>query len=50
MVDAKFRLSGVLTPAELKTLTDRVDNYDFESALKCLSGIASRLSLDLEGE
>jgi hypothetical protein len=38
----------VLTPAEIKTLTERVGNFDFEAALKCLSGIASRLSLNLE--
>ena len=50
IVDAKSRLSGVLTPAEIKTLTERVGNFDFEAALRCLSGIASRLSLNLEGE
>jgi PAS domain S-box-containing protein len=50
IVDAKSRLSGVLTPAEIKTLTERVGSFDFEAALRCLSGIASRLSLNLEGE
>jgi CheY-like chemotaxis protein len=50
IVDAKSRLSGVLTPAEIKTLSDRVGNFDFDAALKCLSGIASRLSLNLEGQ
>jgi HPt (histidine-containing phosphotransfer) domain-containing protein len=50
IVDAKPRLAGVLTPAEIKTLADRVGNFDFEAALKCLSGIASRLSLNLEGK
>jgi len=49
IVDAKSRLSGVLTPAEIKTLAERVGNFDFEAALRCLSGIASRLSLNLEG-
>jgi two-component system sensor histidine kinase/response regulator len=49
IVDAKSRLAGVLTPAEIKALTDRVGNFDFDAALKCLSGIASRLSLNLEG-
>jgi two-component system sensor histidine kinase/response regulator len=49
ILDAKPRLSGVLTPAEIKTLADRVGNFDFDAALKCLSGIASRLSLNLEG-
>jgi PAS domain S-box-containing protein len=50
IVDAKPRLAGVLTPAEIKTLADRVGNFDFEAALKCLSSIASRLSLNLEGK
>jgi hypothetical protein len=39
-----------LTPAEIKTLSDRVGNFEFDAALACLSGIASRLSLNLEGE
>lgn len=50
IVDAKSSLVGVLTPGEIKTLTERVGNFDFDSALKCLSGIASRLSLNLEGK
>ncbi|MEX2167303.1 MAG: response regulator [Methyloceanibacter sp.] len=50
IVDAKSNLAGVLTPAEIKTLSDRVGNFDFEAALKCLSGIASRLQLNLEGK
>ena len=50
IVDTRPLLAGVLTPAEIKTLGDRVGNFDFEAALKCLSGIASRLSLNLEGE
>jgi CheY-like chemotaxis protein len=50
IVDAKSHLASVLTPAEIKTLTERVGNFDFDAALKCLSGIASRLSLTLEGK
>jgi signal transduction histidine kinase/DNA-binding response OmpR family regulator len=50
IVDAKSRLKGVLTPAEIKMLSERIGNFDFEAALKCLSGIASRLSLNLEGK
>jgi two-component system sensor histidine kinase/response regulator len=50
ILDARPHLSGVLTPAEIKTLADRVGNFDFDAALKCLSGIASRLSLNLEGK
>jgi two-component system sensor histidine kinase/response regulator len=48
IVDAKLHLSRVLTPAEIKKLSDSVDRFDFEAALSCLSGIASRLSLNLE--
>jgi CheY-like chemotaxis protein len=50
IVDAKPQLAGVLTSAEIKALSDRVGNFDFDAALKCLSGIASRLSLNLEGK
>jgi CheY-like chemotaxis protein len=50
IIDAKARFTGVLTPAEIKSLSDRVGRFDFEAALKCLSGIASRLSLNLEGK
>ena len=50
IVDAKSQLSGVLTSTEIRTLSDRVGNFDFDAALKCLSGIASRLSLNLEGK
>jgi CheY-like chemotaxis protein len=48
MIETQNRLARVLRPDELKTLSDRVGNFDFESALKCLSGIAERLSLKLE--
>ena len=44
------RIVEVGTPAEIKTLSDRVGNFDFDAALKCISGIASRLSLNLEGK
>jgi PAS domain S-box-containing protein len=50
IVDAKPQLTGVLTSTEIKTLTDRVGKFDFDAALKCLSGIASRLSLTLENK
>ena len=50
IVDTRPRLAGVLTPEEIRTLTERVGSFDFDSALKCLSGIASRLSLNLEGK
>jgi two-component system, sensor histidine kinase and response regulator len=49
IIDARPQLAGVLSPAEIKTLSDRVTNFEFEAALKCLSGIANRLSLSLEG-
>jgi PAS domain S-box-containing protein len=50
IVDAKPQLAGVLTSTEIKTLSDRVGKFDFDAALKCLSGIAARLSLNLEGK
>ena len=50
IIDAQPILSGVLTPAEMKMLGDRVGSFDFDAALKCLSGIVSRLSIDLEGK
>jgi HPt (histidine-containing phosphotransfer) domain-containing protein len=50
ILDARPRLAGVLTPAEIKALSDRVGKFDFDSALQCLSGIAARLSLDLEAK
>jgi two-component system, sensor histidine kinase and response regulator len=46
--DARPNLSNVLTGSEIGTLTGLVENFDFEAALKCLSGIAARLSLNLE--
>jgi two-component system sensor histidine kinase/response regulator len=50
IIDTKPHLARVLTPAEIKTLSDRVGNFDFDAALACLSDIASRLSLNLEGK
>ena len=48
IIDAQSILVGVLTPIEMKMLSDRVGNFDFDAALNCLSRIASRLSVDLE--
>jgi two-component system sensor histidine kinase/response regulator len=50
IVNEKSRLKGVLTPGEIKMLSERIGNFDFDAALKCISGIASRLSLNLEGK
>jgi two-component system, sensor histidine kinase and response regulator len=50
IVNTKSRFKGVLTPAEIKMLSERIGNFDFDAALKCISGIASRLSLNLEGK
>jgi hypothetical protein len=47
IADARRNLSGVLTGPEILTLTELVDEFDFDAALKCLSGIAARLSLNL---
>jgi len=48
ILEARPVLSKVLTETEIASLTDSVGNFDFEAALKSLSGIASRLSLTLE--
>src|SRR4029077_5968730 len=48
IIDAQSILVGVLTPIEMKMLSDRVGNFDFDAARNCLSRIASRLSIDLE--
>jgi two-component system sensor histidine kinase/response regulator len=50
VVDARPDLSGVLTGAEIETLSELVGDFNFEAALKCLSGIAVRLSLNLNSK
>jgi len=47
VIDTKSQLTGVLTPREIKTLSAQVGNFEFDAALESLSGIASRLSIDL---
>ena len=48
MIDARSQLSGVLTATEIETLGELVGDFNFDSALKCLSSIADRLSLRLK--
>ncbi len=48
IINVTPQLSGVLTPAEVDALSDHVSQFDFEAALQSLSGVVSRLSLDLE--
>ena len=48
IIDVTPQLSAVLTPAEVNALSDHVSQFDFEAALQSLSGVASRLSLNLE--
>jgi two-component system sensor histidine kinase/response regulator len=48
MIDAQSNLSGVLTNTEIETLSELVGDFNFEAALKCLSAIADRLSLNLK--
>ncbi len=50
IVEATPRLAAVLTPGEIKMLSDRVGRFDFDAALACLSDIASRLALNLDGK
>ena len=47
IVEARPGLSRVLTGKEIQNLSELVGEYDFEAAKKCLSGICSRLQLDL---
>jgi len=48
IVEAQGSFSGVLSPKEIETLTRMVGDFDFEGALRAVSGIADRLSLKLE--
>jgi hypothetical protein len=48
MIDARSDLSGVLTPTEIETLSELVGDFNFDAALKCISAIADRLSLNLK--
>jgi signal transduction histidine kinase/CheY-like chemotaxis protein len=48
ILDVGPNLSKVLTRTEIGDLSGYVGNFDFEAALKCLSEIAARLSLNLE--
>ena len=48
IVDALPNLSGVLRGTEIESLSELVGDFNFDAALKCLSAIADRLSLNLE--
>jgi two-component system sensor histidine kinase/response regulator len=48
IIDARSQLAGVLTPTEIETLSELVGDFNFESALKCISSISDRLSLNLK--
>jgi len=48
MIDARAQLAGVLTAAEIETLSELVGDFNFDSALKCLTSISDRLSLNLK--
>jgi signal transduction histidine kinase/DNA-binding response OmpR family regulator len=48
VLDARPRLSRVLTAAEIDTLLKHVGNFAYAEALHSLSSIATRLSLSLE--
>jgi len=50
IIDARPDLAGVLTDMEIESLSESVGDFDFEAALACLSGITSRLQLNLEGK
>jgi len=48
LVEILPSLSGVLRGTEIESLSELVGDFNFEAALKCLSAIADRLSLNLE--
>jgi hypothetical protein len=48
ILDARPNLSRVVSVTEIETLSETPGDFNFEAALKCLSGIASRLKLSLE--
>jgi len=48
IVEAQRRFSAVLSRTEIETLTRTIGGFDYESALRAVSGIADRLSLKLE--
>ena len=48
IVEAQDTLSAVLSRTEIETLTRMVGDFDYQSALRAVSGIADRLSLKLE--
>jgi two-component system, sensor histidine kinase and response regulator len=50
LIDVTPQLAGVLTQAEVKALAEQVSQFEFDAALESLSGIATRLSLDLGGK
>jgi len=48
MLEAQGSFAAVLSGTEIETLTRMVSDFDYESALHAVSGIADRLSLKLE--
>jgi HPt (histidine-containing phosphotransfer) domain-containing protein len=48
ILEAQSSFSTVLHRTEIETLTRAVGDFDYESALRTVSGIADRLSLKLE--
>jgi len=48
ILEARPRLAGVLTEAELNALNAQIGNFDFAAALHSISAITARLSLNLE--
>jgi two-component system, sensor histidine kinase and response regulator len=48
ILEAHGSFSAVLSRTEIETLTRTVSDFDYESALRAVSGIADRLSLKLE--
>jgi two-component system sensor histidine kinase/response regulator len=48
LLDARERLEGILSDADLNTLERAVRDFDFTTALDCLADIAQRHKFSLE--
>jgi two-component system sensor histidine kinase/response regulator len=48
LLDARERVEGVISDADLNALQKAVRDFDFTAALDCLSGIAQRHKFALE--
>ena len=48
LLEARERIDGIISDADLDALQTTVSDFDFSAALDCLTGIAQRNKLSLE--